>query len=489
MRLAPQAAGRITDLIDGSVYVAEDVRSAADRTAGTLLKAAGSGLRMVVIAHGGTPAFFGNLFGVWQTGACAVCVSPALTANELGVIADFVQPQAFLVADGKNRQLPDLDCPVICMANETPPSDGGLPVARSATLDDPALMLFTSGTTGAPKGVVHTFRSLAARVALNRDRIGPDALQRALCVLPTHFGHGLIGNCLTPLFGGADLYLYPDTSLRGIQGVGAALTEHEITFMSSVPAFWRMALRVLPALEKQTLKRVHIGSAPLSAELWRGVMEWSGTDRVANMFGITETANWIAGALASDYEPADGLVGTMWGGAAAVLDEEMRLSNRGRGEILVHSPSLMTGYHGRPDLTAEVFHDGWYRTGDIGEIDEQGTIRLTGRRKVQINKAGIKIHPEEIDLLLEQNPDVAEACAFAVPDPVSGEAVGVAVVLAEGISGESTAALRRLRQWCGERIRPDAAPDKWFFVDAIPKTDRGKINRDSVRVACMEEAT
>jgi acyl-CoA synthetase (AMP-forming)/AMP-acid ligase II len=142
----------------------------------------------------------------------------------------------------------------------------------------------------------------------------------------------------------------------------------------------------------------------------------------------------------------------------------------------------MSGYLRRPDLTQTAIVDGWFHTGDVGTVDERGWVRLTGRVKNEINNGGMKVSPEEVDLLLERHPAVAEACAFGLPDAVSGEVVAVAVRLAAG----EAATASDLRLWCLERIRRDAVPQRWFMVDEIPKTDRGKLNRDKVRAACLE---
>ena len=288
--------------------------------------------------------------------------------------------------------------------------------AAPAVLDDPALMLFTSGTTGTPKGVVHTFRSLVARLALNETFIGRADLSRTLCTLPTHFGHGLIGNCLTPLLHGGDVILMSGSDVRAVAQLGTIIDRYETSFMSSVPAFWKMALKMSKPPSGGSLRRVHVGSAPLSADLWSKIVGWSGTSNVVNMYGITETANWIGGASAAEFEPQDGLVGRMWGGRAAVLSDDGNLLSEGEGQILVQCPSLMAGYFDLDDLTARVLKDGWFHTGDIGRI-EAGVVRLTGREKYEINRAGLKVHPEDIDLLLERHQGVVEACAFGHARP------------------------------------------------------------------------
>jgi acyl-CoA synthetase (AMP-forming)/AMP-acid ligase II len=488
MQFDPQALGAITDVAREQSWTGGELAAAIRCGAGLLSRHGVGPGGHVVIAHGGTPAFFADLFAAWHAGACAVCTDPGLTPGELANICDFVSADAVLVAEPFTGG-EGVTAPILVSAREAADDPGAAALSPRSGLDDPALILFTSGTTGTPKGVVHSFRSLLARTTLNQAHMGRGVLARSLCVLPTHFGHGLIGNCLTPLLGGHHLHLYSKSGVRGAGELGAVLQRHGISFMSSVPAFWKLVLKVAAPPEEHTLEQVHVGSAPLSAELWRAIMDWTGTDRVLNMYGITETANWLAGACAADLEPADGLLGAMWGGRAGVVDANGCVTGSGEGELAVQTPALMQGYFKRPDLTAEVLRDGWFLTGDTGAIGEDGLIRMTGRRKHEINRAGMKVHPEEIDLLMERHPDVMEACAFGLPDDISGEVVAVAIKLLDGAEGgDDVGKIAALKTWCRERLRRESVPEKWYIVPEIPKTDRGKINRQRVMAYCLERS-
>lgn len=450
--------GAIHDKTLGLSWTTKALSEASARRSDTLKKANVGAGATVAIVHGGTAHFFADLFAVWSCGAAAACLDPALTPSERDNVIAFCKPAVVLDDDDRIAQT----------AHRPQLRD-------SQSLDDPALILFTSGTTGAPKGVVISFRALLARIALNQYEIGTPTLARTLVTLPTHFGHGLIGNALTPLMSGGDIVLAP-RGLALAQGLGSLIDQNGITFMSSVPSLWHMALRLSSKPQSNALKRVHVGSAPLSAALWSRIAQWTQCD-VVNCYGITETANWIGGASSRDHAPVDGLIGKPWGGTAGVKGADGTIQTQGVGEIVVQTPALMSGYLHRPDLTAAVLHNGWYATGDLGEVDAAGNIRLTGRAKDEINRAGFKVQPAELDMLLESHPSIAEACVFGIPDTVSGEIVAAAVRLAADANEDANS----LRDWCMKRLRREATPERWFFVDDIPKTARGKVSRDVVR--------
>ncbi len=467
-------------LIDHRTGIRNDRKSiqcAVAHRAAELLEAGVLSGDKIVIAHGDGPALIVDLLAIWSVGAAAVVVSHGITPGEQTIVRDTTTPRAWIGHAAPDGVFSLSPAEFVTEAVNVP--------EPAAKLDDLALIMMTSGTTSRPKGVMLTHRAVQARLALNVAHIGRSDLAVALTVLPMHFGHGLIGNTLTPLAAGARLVVWPEPGPTGLARLGAVIDEHGVTFMSSVPSLWRVALKLSSPPALGTLRRVHVGSAPLATPLWNDIAAWAGTQRVLNMYGITETANWIGGRSAEDGEIGDGHVGRRpWGGSFRVRLDDGSFAANGRGEVAVNSPSLMSGYLDRPDLTSQSLSGDWFLTGDIGEIDAAGNLRLVGRSKHEINRGGIKVPAEEIDALLERHPSIVEACAFALPDALSGEAVAAAIVL----EPNSPAGVDAIRAWCETRIRREALPSRLFILAALPRTDRGKLNRDTVRDACLAGA-
>jgi len=362
-------------------------------------------------------------------------------------------------------------------------------ISDRLTLDSDALILFTSGTTDNPKGVVHTHRSLRARWTTLRQSLGIEAYERTLCLLPTQFGHGLICNCLFPWLSGQDLFVLPPFTADVVMRLGRIIDEHRITFMSSVPAVWRLALKTARPPQGGTLKRVFCGSAPLSGDLWREVQRWAGTCEVCNSYGITETGSWVAGTTVPDLEPDDGLIGVPWGAEFAITRDGNPELPPGIGEacatgesgsVWLNTPALMRGYLDRDDLTSQVVRNGWFLTGDLGFIDARGYLYLRGRVRDEINKGGMKVYPADIEAVAEQAPSVSDLCCFAVEDPNYGQNVGLALVLTDAGDESIRALYGRLR----DHLADHQMPVRCYVLDAIPRTSRGKVNRDIVAEAC-----
>jgi len=482
--------GRLTEAEAGIEWNPSDVHGLV-RAGVAGLKAAGLDRRdRVFLHHGNTARFFVDLLAVWAVGATAIPIDRRLTNFEVGNLARAARPRLSLWSGAPEPEVAStmegLGVHVLVTGDFESSATGHSVVPRFPVLDDDALILFTSGTTGEPKGVVHTHRSLGARWATLGQALGTDVFRETLCLLPTHFGHGLICNCLFPWLAGCNLTVLPPFRPDLVSRLGRIVDERRITFMSSVPAIWKLALRVSSPPRGDTLRRVFCGSAPLSASLWSQIREWTGTPDVRNSYGITETGSWTAGLVDVVDEPEDGLIGRGWGAEIRVTrrseDEpgpEDTLCRPGEeGYVWLHTPALMRGYFERDDLTDAVVRAGWFYTGDIGLLDERGNLFLRGREREEINKGGAKIHPGDVDGVLERVGTVTDVCSFPVPDPLLGEEVGVAIVLEAGSD------LGDVLAWAETHLADFRIPRKWYVVDEIPRTSRGKVNRVQVAAAC-----
>jgi acyl-CoA synthetase (AMP-forming)/AMP-acid ligase II len=331
---------------------------------------------------------------------------------------------------------------------------------------------------------------LLARWTALRDHLGTAAYERTLCLLPTHFGHGLICNCLFPWLSGQDLYLAPAFRQDVLLRLGEIVDRHRITFFSSVPSMWRLILRLARPPREGGPRRVSCGSAPLSGHLWRAIQEWSGTTDVLNCYGITETGSWCAGTTVAGFSPEDGLIGEPWGGVIRVLKtagtdspvEEQEECGAGEtGHIWIRTPALLKGYFGREDLTQAAMRGGWFTTGDIGYVDGPGRLYLKGRERDEINKGGMKVHPADVEAAIEPCPVVNQVCCFAFEEPnLYGEDVAVALVLNRRENG----ALRELLDWSKARLARHQLPARWYVLEQIPSSGRGKVRRDEVARLC-----
>jgi acyl-CoA synthetase (AMP-forming)/AMP-acid ligase II len=305
----------------------------------------------VLLHFGNRLEFFAELLAVWRSGAVAVPVDATLTRVELERLAETVAPRFSVVDDATGsaiaRALPP-GATVVDASEALAASDRQADLPEDAARPEcDALVLFTSGSSGVPKGVVHTHASLAARWGALRRELGLAAYARTLCLLPTHFGHGLICNSLFPWLAGQDLFITPPFRPDLLLRLGAIIDEHRISFLSSVPAMWRLALRVARPPRAGTLRRVHCGSAPLPATLWESVRGWAGTPEVFNTYGLTETGSWVAGTSGGPFTPADGLIGPPWGAVLYVRRAGGACATGEVGEVWIESPALMRGYLGR----------------------------------------------------------------------------------------------------------------------------------------------
>ena len=487
--------GNLTEPVSGRHWSRREIqRQIAVRKHDFLLAGIEPGDR-VLILFGNRLEFFAELLAIWSLGACAIPVDARLTAFEVSKLVETAQARISVIDDHSSAETRSALASTV-IRHTLEPSGNSEAATHSSRqgfhprLDDDALILFTSGSTGDPKGVVHTHRSLLARWVTLKQSLGLDRYRRSLCVLPTHFGHGLICNCLYPWLSGCDLFIAPPFKPDLIMRLGSLIDEHQISFMSSVPSVWSLALQTAPPPERGSLERVHVGSAPLSENTWTRVRQWAGTEEVFNAYGITETGSWVAGTTGGQVVPESGLIGEPWGASIRILEatdpdnpiDGGRECETGQtGMVWLHTPALMKGYFQRPDLTDGAVRQGWFMTGDIGLIDERGRLFLRGRERDEINKGGLKVFPSDVDEVVEQFRSTRDVCTFGFEDTFYGENVGIAVVLSD--TGDET--VLGLYDWVANHLAEHKHPARWYLLDEIPRTSRGKINRDSVCQACQ----
>ena len=451
---------------------------------------------VVFMHYGNTLEFFVDLLAIWNLGGCVVPIDSRLSTFEIEMLARAAMPRFSLwlgnPEEGIASVLSNMGTKVLD-TSEVAQGDLATPSfsfsGHTLLLDRPALILFTSGMTGDPKGVVHTHRSLRAKWVTLRQSLGLQNFRRTLCLLPTHFGHGLICNCLFPWLSGQDLFILPPFNTEVILQLGSLLDKNEITCMSSVPSVWRLALKTAKPPRSRTMQQVFCGSAPLSEFLWREIQEWTGTREILNAYGITETGSWVAGTTVPDFTPEDGLIGEAWGAVIKILKKSdtgsppfmtQECSRGEAGYVWINTPALMKGYLGRDDLTRKVVSQGWLYTGDIGIIDDRGLLYLKGREREEINKGGTKVHPADIELVAEKFAQTLDVCTFGFEDPLLGENVGIAVVMKEPKDEN----LRNLIHWLRQHLAKHQMPQRWSLLDEIPRSSRGKANRSHIAQKC-----
>jgi acyl-CoA synthetase (AMP-forming)/AMP-acid ligase II len=338
-----------------------------------------------------------------------------------------------------------------------------------ATPADIAYVLLTSGTTALSKIVPVTQK----QNAISRRRMciasGMTPADRYLHMVPYYHGMGLGNALLVPLIAGATIICTRDFIPSDIIGI---LKEYRPTIYSAGPALHAGILREMKKRPKDeftsnSLRYIRTGTGVLPSHV-RQELESLLNVPVIEAYGMSE-----AGSLAINLPPKKGSVGIPFVDTIQILDEDdLPLKPYSTGEIVIKGESVFNGYENAPDENKAAFIDGWFRTGDLGYLDDEGYLFLAGRKKEVINKGGEKISPSEIDAVLMAHTGILDAMAFPIKDEVLGDDIAVMIIRKQENLSEDD-----LRMYLVDHINPSKLPRKIYFVDKIPKNPAGKPQR------------
>jgi long-chain acyl-CoA synthetase len=387
-----------------------------------------------------------------------VFVSPDREAAVRAMLATVERDIAVIVVDPDATAIPAAD------AAETAP-----PAA-----DAMALLMYTSGTTGVPKGVVLSHANLVANALAISAEHALTPRDRVLAVLPLYHINAFVVTMLAPLAHGGSLVMPAKFSAAGFWSQAA---EHACTWLNVVPTMVSYLLEgegQPPAGLAASILFCRSASAALAPEHLRAFERRFGIGIVETM-GLTETA---APAFSNPMDPQRRKLGAV--GKASGCDAEVRdaalapVADGTTGEIVIRGPNVMQGYYKNDAATQASFTpDGWLRTGDLGHRDADGFFFVTGRIKELIIKGGENIAPREIDEVLLRHPDVRDAAAVGMPDRHYGQDILACVVLRDGCAPDEPA----LRAFCEQHLGRYKTPRSFRFVDELPRGPSGKVQR------------
>ncbi len=490
-----------------------ELDEASDRFAAWLRgRGVGPGDRVALYLEN-CPQFAMAHFGALKVGAITVALNPMHKAHELGHELEDSGARVVVAADAGRevvegvRDRTALDTAVLVSYRDYLPEEPTLPlppslledaprrprgwedfratVGSAATLraleprarHDTALIQYTSGTTGAPKGAELTHGNVTANCELIRAFFGIGAADVLLGVVPWFHITGMEVQLNLMAYTGATLVALHrfdvETALRAIQRYRCTVTTLIATINVAI-----LNHEATPSYDLTSLRLCTSGGAPVPAEIAR---RWEATTGhpLVEGYGLTETT--APTHSNPPHRPRYGTVGVPlpYTGVRIVSLEDgvTEVAPGESGEIAVRGPMVTKGYWGRPEATTEAIPDGWLRTGDIGRVDEEGYFTIEERKKDLIKASGYSVFPAEVEAIMYRHPAVAEVGVVGVPDPYRGEDVLAFVVRRTG----ATATERELVEWCHAEMAVYKAPRSVRFVPALPKTGSGKIVKRALR--------
>ncbi len=457
-----QRSWRYIDLVAGAFHLAEKLQAiSASRNIGVMLPTGG--------------AFPMTLLATWLLGRTIVPINYLLSPEERQYIIDDSEIDTVVTASLMLNHLPGDPPKNVKLVRLDEMEFKGVPPLRwppIARADDVAVILYTSGTSGRPKGVMLTHANLRFDCEASCIHVGLTSANTFLGVLPQFHSFGLTGLTLLPLSIGAKVvYTARFVPRRIVQ----LIRKHRPDIMMFIPSMYAALLGVKDATPDDftSMNLAVSGGEPLPRDVFDRVQEKFGV-RLHEGYGLTETSPITSLNAVNGFRR--GSVGRAIPGVEiAILDDAgNKLPIGSEGEILIKGPHIMKGYFKMPELTAQVMTDeGYFRTGDWGKVDADGYIFITGRKKEMLIIAGENVFPREIEEVLNDHPSIKGSAVIGRHDPLRGELPVAFVEIEEGATFDEDA----LRHFCREHIAGFKVPREIYLMNPLPRNPTGKILR------------
>lgn len=484
---ARHGGARIAMIFDDRRWTYADLLSEISRLAtGLAARGVRAGDRVALLMRN-RPEFVLLFYALMRIGAVAVPMDPRLQGPEIEHVLSN-SDAAFLLHDpGLADRLPAIVAREAVIAIPVPDDAALFPQATSgeeagpphvAAEEDPALILYTSGTTGRSKGAVITHFNVAHSAIHHCANLGLGPEDRALIAVPLGHVTGLICGVIAPLWTGGTLILLPYFKAREFLAAAAA---QRMTYTIMVPAMYGLCLRVddIDSYDLSSWRLGHFGGSPMpEATVAALARRFPGLALVSG-YGATETCSPAAMTpVGLGARPADAVGTPLPCAEIIVVDPETgrEVGVGDTGELWIRGPMVSPGYWRNPEATAQSFVAGYWRSGDIGRIDSDGNVYVRDRLKDVINRGGYKIYSAEVEGVLAQMPGLVEAALVGRPDPVLGERVHAFVSVAGPV------AEAELTAFCAARLADYKVPESWTITSQpLPRNSTGKLAKNELR--------
>ena len=490
----PTLAARPAVLFEDSTYTYADLDALSNKIAHALLMEGVTAEDIVCQVVGSRPEQIVNLFGVLKCGATYAPLNPSLTERELAAQLADCRPSIVIADEGSVAEKVDLasaGIPGCRVWRVSDLSEHAWDMPHTPTLlpIDPgqrAILCYTSGTTGRSKGVQLSHRNVLAnaRQVLDRTRVEPE--DRLLVVMPIFHVNGFCNQVVLPFLAKASLALRTRFTLEDLW---PSVGRYRPTYFTAVPT---VLSRLLDApdppaeIDLPSLRFIRTGAAPLPIEVHRRFEARFGLMVVAS-YGLSEATCTITMNPPTREGRKLGSVGTALDGLEVrILGSDATEQAIGQvGEVVVRGDTVMLGYLGLPEATAEAIPDGWLRTGDLGYLDQDGYLFLTDRKNDLINRGGEMISAREVEEALYEHPLVLDAAVVAAPDAEYGEQIAAFVVL-RGTELSSAEAIEELLAHCRKQLARFKIPTRVEVLKELPKNAVGKVAKQQLRAQLMD---